>query len=171
MTQRTRLGLPVLGEKTYNDYVEKTRGFGNYEEGMRFLNGLFADIKERDPLYAQFIQDTKVMYPLLDRDIAFADLIAGHELLIREGELPLLNSTKFRSRWDATMHRDFSQINVGNNIGIIDQDNPVFGRFIRNSAMYFPQEQRMNISSDLSSGYMFLVDNAERKTLSKAPNN
>jgi hypothetical protein len=178
MIKKTRLGLPTLREETYTDYVAQLDGFGSAQAVQDFFLERFSEIKRTDPLYAKFIIDTSAMYPNEDRDIAWAELIAGRELLSREGELPLLDEEKFRKRWDATMNRSVVFLNIGHNMNIIKADNPVFWNFIMNSTNYFPptpnQERglmpnpegynpKMFIMSDLSSGYMFLADNTREK--------
>jgi|GEM_PF-4794025 len=110
----------------------------------------------------RFIGDTSAMYTGDDAAVARAQLIAGYELLRREGDLPKLDEAKYKARWDATMKRRFVQVNVGVNMDIILSDNPYYWAFIMDSQQFFAEPQRMDVLSDLSSGYMFLADNVIR---------
>ena len=162
MTKRTGLGLPTLREETYLGYISQLNGLGDMDRVRHFLQERFDTIRGIDPLYAKFITDTSAMYSYDDKDVAWAEFIAGREMLSREGELPLLDERKFKERWDATMKRAVAILNVGVNMDLISVDNPIYWHFIMNSTGYFPQGQRVNVMSDLSSGYMFLADNTKR---------
>lgn len=163
MPQKSKLGLPLLTEQTYLEYRRQTSEMKGYEEAFPFFQRLMSMIRETDPLYAKFIDDAAAMYPVADRRVAWAELIGSYELLRKEGPLPRLNREKFEEQWRATMSRNevIVALNVGANMDLILDDNPVYWQFIMDSTGYFPAEQRMNVMSDLSCGYMFLLHSAE----------
>ncbi len=162
-TRITKIGLPVLRQETYDSFMAQVKDIGTYEDQIKFLEELFKQISERDSLYALFIQGASNLYPQRIRDMACGDLILGYELLRMEGDLPLLDKEKFERRYNATMNRSLAILNVGHNMGIIERDNPVFARFIKESSVHYGDKPKMmEITSDLSSGYMFLADNVKR---------
>ena len=159
---RSKLGLPVLREKTYLDYRNRIFNFDSRDKAMEFFNEAFFRIKNADPLRARFVRDTSQMYPSNDRDVAYAELITGFELLALEGELPKLDEKKFEKQWEATMNRSVVVLNVGAYMDVILADNPIYWQFIMDSTQFFLNEQRMNIMSDHSCGYMFLAHNRRK---------
>ena len=170
MGEITHLGLPLLTEKTYIDYVEKLRKLQGPSDADSFFTSLFEEIT--DPLYRKFIEDAAATYPdEQGRDTARKDLMGGHHLLSQEGALSMLDQEKFDKRWEATMNRNglIITMNVGHNMDIIRADNPIFWQSIMDCAQCYPRNQdmfdpgpNMYIMSDLSSGYMFLADNVVR---------
>lgn len=156
--QKTQLGLPYLNEITYKEYRNEVGRLRNPNEARIFYEGLLSKIKCADSLYAKFIDDAVAIYPNEDKDVAWAELIGGYELLAKEGKLSKLEEDRFKRQWEATMNRTVAILNVGANMDLILADNPVYWQFIMDSTGYFPQEQRVNIMSDLSCGYMFLVN-------------
>ncbi|MFA4960757.1 MAG: hypothetical protein WC548_03790 [Candidatus Pacearchaeota archaeon] len=160
----TRLGLPILTEQTYNSFLEELGKIKSNEESITFLSRLFKKIRDQDGLYAKWIRDTTGMYPRELQSIAFSELVFGYEFLRRGGELPKIDPIKYQKRWDGTSDRSLSTLNVGLNLGIIRDDNPIFSCVItQRSAAYFSGEFIIHAISDLSSGYMYLVDNAKRE--------
>ena len=160
MTTLTKYGMPELREETYHDYSNELRAFKTLDQIQDHFLERFSEIKKKDSLYAKFITDTSGMYPEKVKTFAWAGLITGYELLSKEGELPILNEEKFKKRWDGTMNRAVVMMNIGMNMDAVKWDNPIYWGFIMQSGGCVPEDQRMNILSDLSSGYMFLVDNS-----------
>jgi hypothetical protein len=158
----TMLGLPVLSENIYSDFRDEVRDLKSSDEAQEFYSNLCSKIQEQDQLYLKFIGDTKKMYSGEDIDVAWAQLVSGYELLRRSGELPKLKEERFEKRWKATMNRSVVMLNVSLNMDIISLDNPVFWKFITDSSAYFSGNRKMNILSDLSCGYMFLVDSKRK---------
>ncbi len=147
-----------MTETTYEEYRNQASKLRDADNARVFYGGLHSKILEADPLYAKFIDDTAAMYQPEDKNVAWAELIGGYELLAREGKLPKLDKAKFKEMWDAIMNRAVAILNVGVNLDLISADNPVYLKFIIDSTGYFPQEQRVNVMSDLSCGYMFLIE-------------
>ncbi|MBI5804073.1 hypothetical protein HY450_02420 [Candidatus Pacearchaeota archaeon] len=153
----TKLGLPLLREETYAGYIKKLDQLKSPERAKDFFEEALSEIRKHDSLKARFIEGASAMYPVNDRDVALAEITSGFLLLGLEGKLPKLDEKKFKEQWDVTMNRAVAILNVGANMDIIFEDNPVYGRFIMKSTQYFPREEGMNVMSDHSCGYMFLV--------------
>lgn len=162
MGQKSRLGLPILTERTYQEYKARVQVARQNCEGIvRLLKELEQGVRH-DPLYEQLTRWSAARYPADYGESVRIELLTAHYLLSREGEIPILDQERFEARWYATMDPRLAVMNVGLNMDMIDRDNRVFGKFVRDSTIYFPDmPTKMLFSSDASSAYMFLVDSAE----------
>ena len=96
-------------------------------------------------------------------------LAAGYVLLDREGCLPVLDQKKFEEAFKVLSPRQLVILNIGAHLDIIRYENPIFFRFIMDSAGYMPGDSsndlfkslqnpslRTSLMSDLSNGYAML---------------
>lgn len=166
---RSHLGLPLLTEEAYLMYWRRLGDLRTEEDVARYFDRIIGIIQEEDPLYFKFIEGASQMYPgPIGINLSRRDLALGYQLLSSAGDLPKLGQEKFDKRWTATMNRVVAMLNVGCNMDIIRDDNPLYWGFIMDTARCYPASGRifvagpnMFIMSDLSCGYMFLADNVK----------
>jgi hypothetical protein len=161
--QLTRLGLPPVLSSTLRNfwYEAMEKASEGYEPQMTYMAEQIQRIGRRDPQYERMLKEMFKHHEEENWDLSVSELTSEYLLLERSGELPRIKKDKLDERLEIDIGKPhfINMLNVGKNMPVVEQDNPLLYQVIRGVASRREGiESRSHVMADHSTAYMLLVE-------------